>query len=425
MPETTMQGVSLYSRERGRRQDVFELALTYEGIEIRRPGEPARHLSWERVSEWEIEQRRGGVLLTLRGGGSVTPLIIPRWKVDDLDLVLRDVTSGPDFDLPDGVDLPDVVIAPATFEAPPAAEPVVAPDLPEESEPVVEPAVVEPVVEPVIEPVVEPVIEPVVESVIEPTIEAVLEPDPAPVATYEDVISKLLDTPGEKTTKKLSGPAPESAPDEHDVSSELTWPSEAPLQDVAPLSWPVSQEPSPDSTGSPDEFILPDIPPADGPPPGPSESASALGLGLGSGSVSVSQVAPAAPEPSDTFEWSRAASAPNANLVTRTQPIARAEAVTIADRVEIAAPARTAPPAPTVRPAEPPVVTKPLEGAAPRPAPAVVPPRAARRKQKAKPRFSARMVTAIVLLALLAAAVALVLAQSAGAIHLTILGPAA
>jgi hypothetical protein len=95
MPETTMQGVSLFTKERGRNHDIFELAFNRSGIEIRRPGESARHLGWERVSEWEIEQLRGGVLLTLRGGGSVTSLVIPRWRVDDLDIVLRDVTASP------------------------------------------------------------------------------------------------------------------------------------------------------------------------------------------------------------------------------------------------------------------------------------------------------------------------------------------
>ncbi len=94
MAEAVMQGVTLSTKVRRRPNDVFELALTYDGIEIRRPGESPRHLSWDRVSEWEIEQRRGGVLLTLRGGGSVTPLVIPRWSVDALDLVLRQVTSS-------------------------------------------------------------------------------------------------------------------------------------------------------------------------------------------------------------------------------------------------------------------------------------------------------------------------------------------
>ncbi|HUC04435.1 MAG TPA: hypothetical protein VL961_03495, partial [Acidimicrobiales bacterium] len=94
MPEAVMRGVSIYSKERGRNADTFELALTYQGIEIRRSGEAPRHLPWDRINEWEIEQRRGGALLTLRGGGSVTPLIIPKWRVDDLDAVLRDVTAG-------------------------------------------------------------------------------------------------------------------------------------------------------------------------------------------------------------------------------------------------------------------------------------------------------------------------------------------
>ena len=77
----------------GRRFDGerFDLALSPEGMEIRRPGQTTRQLSWDRVSEWELEHRRGGVLLTLRGQGSVTPLFIPRWTVDELEAVLREV----------------------------------------------------------------------------------------------------------------------------------------------------------------------------------------------------------------------------------------------------------------------------------------------------------------------------------------------
>ncbi len=94
MPDVTIPDVSLFTKERSKNPDTFYLTFTYEGIDIIRAGEPTRHLSWERITEWEIEQRRGGVLLTLRGSGSVTPLIIPKWRVDDLDEVLRDVTAG-------------------------------------------------------------------------------------------------------------------------------------------------------------------------------------------------------------------------------------------------------------------------------------------------------------------------------------------
>jgi hypothetical protein len=93
--EARIDGVSVYTDARRKPAVVFELALTYEGIEIRRDGEPPRYMSWDRISEWEIKEGRGGVILTLRGGGAVTPLVIPRWNVDELDTVLSRLTSEP------------------------------------------------------------------------------------------------------------------------------------------------------------------------------------------------------------------------------------------------------------------------------------------------------------------------------------------
>jgi hypothetical protein len=92
---TTIPGVSILSRQKKRGNDVFELVLTREGIEVHRPERPAQLMSWDRVSEWEITEGRGGVILTLRGGGAVTPLVIPRWNVDDLDSVLSRLTAEP------------------------------------------------------------------------------------------------------------------------------------------------------------------------------------------------------------------------------------------------------------------------------------------------------------------------------------------
>jgi hypothetical protein len=91
---TTIQGVSVLSREKKRGTDVFELGVSPTGIEVRRPGRPAQQMSWNRVSEWEIEERKGYVLLTLRGRGATTPLIVPGWSLDDLEDLMRDVTSG-------------------------------------------------------------------------------------------------------------------------------------------------------------------------------------------------------------------------------------------------------------------------------------------------------------------------------------------
>ncbi len=99
---TTIQGVSVLSRQKKRGADVFELALSPTGIEVRRPGRPVQQMAWTRVSEWEIEERKGYVLLTLRGRGATTPLIVPGWSLDDLEILMRDVTSDAMTYEPDG-----------------------------------------------------------------------------------------------------------------------------------------------------------------------------------------------------------------------------------------------------------------------------------------------------------------------------------
>jgi len=91
---TTIQGVSIFSNQRKRKADVFDIALSPEGIVIRRPGRSEQHMTWERISEWEIEERPGCVVLTLRGGGSVTPLLVKGWTLEDLETVMREATKG-------------------------------------------------------------------------------------------------------------------------------------------------------------------------------------------------------------------------------------------------------------------------------------------------------------------------------------------
>jgi hypothetical protein len=91
---TTIRGVSILSRQKKRSDDSFDLVLSRQGIEVRRPERPVQQMSWERVSEWEIEECKGYVLLTLRGQGATTPLVVPGWTLDDLEIVMREVTSG-------------------------------------------------------------------------------------------------------------------------------------------------------------------------------------------------------------------------------------------------------------------------------------------------------------------------------------------
>jgi hypothetical protein len=129
---TTIQGVSLLSRQKKRGHDVFELVLSHEGIEVRRPESPVQQMSWNRVSEWEIEERKGYVLLTLRGQGATTPLAVPGWTLDDLEVLMRDVTSGGTAPAANG---PQPVVADGNDDGTSAAVAVVATPAPATSPP--------------------------------------------------------------------------------------------------------------------------------------------------------------------------------------------------------------------------------------------------------------------------------------------------
>jgi hypothetical protein len=475
MAQATMQGVTLYSRSRRRPQDVFELAISYEGIEIRRPGETTRHLSWDRVSEWEIEQRRGGVLLTLRGGGSVTPLVIPEWNVDDLDVVLRDVTSN--------------VPAPSKTDRPAARKP--APSAPAAARPSVPPAAKAPSAPATTRPPARrpetprPPVAPVTPAVPAASAPAPsarpARPDARPAAaarpkpTFEDVVSEQLAPP------KAGGPTLDRSKG-HPDGTALVWPGEtAPLQEIEeipPLAWPEGvhepTDPQPDAS----EFSLPG-----GGPSKKKDTAAPItaSLPLVQDSPPVKEKEPE-PEPETPF----VATLP---LVEEPPPVeipsdmtlplglAPEKTPVIEQRVVEAEPkpapvvAPTPPPAPVapppvvrpepVVPAEPPIVIAPREGALdeapsrverrqrerqqrvreprvreqrqpkvrePREAKVREPrqPRAAKvREPKVRPgdkRSLAKLVTTVVLLTALALAVALVLAQSAGVVNLPFLG---
>jgi hypothetical protein len=217
--EATMQGVTLFTKTRRRGNDAFELRLTYEGIEIRRPGEEPRQMSWDRVSEWEIEQRRGGVLLTLRGGGAVTPLIIPRWSVDELDVVLREVTSNaPPPSTTNGVEAKQVEAAPVEA-APVEAAPVAAEQV----------------------------------EVEQVEVEASETDETGEVdSSFEEVVSLHLAPP------KAERPKPGTVTEE----GGLVWPGAdsllEPLSEVPSLSWPGETSAT---DGAAADFFLPEAPP--------------------------------------------------------------------------------------------------------------------------------------------------------------------
>jgi hypothetical protein len=91
---TTIRGVSFFARESTRKPDVFDVALSEEGITLQRPGRSEQRVTWARISGWEIEERPGSVVLTLRGGGSVTPLLVQGWTAEDLEAVMRDAAAS-------------------------------------------------------------------------------------------------------------------------------------------------------------------------------------------------------------------------------------------------------------------------------------------------------------------------------------------
>jgi hypothetical protein len=113
---TTITGVTILAKKRRRRADVFDITLSHEGIDIKRPGRNEQRLNWDRISQWEIAEHRGFVVLTLRGDGAVTPLVVKGWTLDDLEVVMRDVTSSVQGPVPT-----------RTMPATPAPEPAPAP----------------------------------------------------------------------------------------------------------------------------------------------------------------------------------------------------------------------------------------------------------------------------------------------------------
>ena len=90
----TIHDVWIYTKQRRRKPDVFDLSLSAAGIVVLRPERAARHLGWDRISDCEIEKRQGYLLLILRGGGSTTRLVVTGWSFEDLDALLREARRG-------------------------------------------------------------------------------------------------------------------------------------------------------------------------------------------------------------------------------------------------------------------------------------------------------------------------------------------
>jgi hypothetical protein len=118
---TTITGVSVLTKGRPPSGDAFDIAVSPDGIEIRRPGRPAQHMAWDRVSQWELEESPGGVLLTLRGDGAATPLFITGWTLDDLEHLLRSVAADAAPPGPAGPAARDTPAAPSGGSLAPSA----------------------------------------------------------------------------------------------------------------------------------------------------------------------------------------------------------------------------------------------------------------------------------------------------------------
>lgn len=115
---TTIKGVSILTRKRNRHVDVFDITLSLEGIDVQRPGRPPQHMGWDRISRWDIEERANGVILTLRGDGAVTPLVVKGWTLDDLEVVMRQVTAGAPRTEPTPPAVPAIPVAAAAPREP-------------------------------------------------------------------------------------------------------------------------------------------------------------------------------------------------------------------------------------------------------------------------------------------------------------------
>ena len=83
------------TRQGLRGPDVFEIVLSGGGIDFHRPNRPSATLTWDRISDWEIDRGEDDILLTLRGGGGDTALFVPGWSAADLGALLRQLSERP------------------------------------------------------------------------------------------------------------------------------------------------------------------------------------------------------------------------------------------------------------------------------------------------------------------------------------------
>jgi hypothetical protein len=281
---------------------------------------------------------------------------------------------------------------------------------------------VEPEPEPYVEPDPVPVrygVTPPADEPVPPPV-AVTEPEEKP--SFEEVISKAF-TPPRDPDFEVVLRARGSEVVETEVDGTLQWPSSAPLESVPDLVWPTET-----GAGASGELVWP--------------SESEGGEPVAEMDVQFEMELPsAAPAPDEAdLEWPSAQhdepmdtefmserigqpSAPSpfvrdigSGTATTSAPWRIGEVPDLPPAMPEARPVHPVPPRADRPPVAPPVEALPEREAVP-----PAPPRALQRRQSRR-LFTLRKVATVVLLAVLALAVALVLAQSAGLIHVGIFG---
>jgi hypothetical protein len=274
-----------------------------------------------------------------------------------------------------------------------------------------------------------------VESVLAVAAETVAEPTREP--TFEDVVSKAFTPPRNPEFEVVlhAGPATEEA----EVDGTLVWPANSPLEGLPELVWPTeeSQEETPDLVWPAEPTVgdqggpmavdlvvdLPSSPPLPESPDlvWPAESINdPVDTEFMSERLSTTaQESPVLREAPDRAPASRSSAAWVIEDVPDLPPVMAASASS-------AAPPLPKVPDATASTEHPPLFVAPVKSAPARTQDVEVPTKATRtragQRKRIRRQFSRQTATTILLLGVLALAVALVLAQSAGLVHLGFLG---
>jgi hypothetical protein len=274
----------------------------------------------------------------------------------------------------------------------------------------------------------EPEPEPEPETVVVAKAEAEPEPEPQVEVEPELPEQRLDDVAAQAVASPRIEPTEAGTPESEEVAVSLIWPEDTPLKEFADLSWPIQSEDGERGAPTDIDVVLEPLPPSLPP-------------------VFAGQVSTDDTEAPSWAEWDNPPAPSDIRATPPTvTPQARPPAVRVIPPEPEVRPKPEEPAAesPRVAPRQPeapagaggsaPLLIHPVEGS-PLPAQRISgtapggastrkpdsTPRALRRKRTRR-KVPAKLVVTVTLLALLATAVVLVLAQSAGAIHLGFLG---